>query len=90
MFSDLENNKEIVKGAYRKLKSYYYYNRNFLIMRKKITEFEADRENMEETFDAISYLLAHPRSKRAREYMKKIVGSIDFVVLPKKFDAESM
>ena len=55
MFSDLENNKEIVKGAYRKLKSYYYYNRNFLIMRKKITEFEADRENMEETFDAISY-----------------------------------
>lgn len=90
MFSDLENNKEIVKGAYRKLKSYYYYNRNFLIMRKKITEFEADRENMEETFDALSYLLAHPRSKRAREYMEKIVGSIDFVVLPKKFDAESM
>lgn len=88
MFNDLQSNKEIVEGAYRKLKSYYFYNRNFLIMREKITEFEVDEKKMEETFENLAYILAFPKTKRAKDYMKELIESIDFIVLPKKFDAE--
>ncbi len=88
MFRDLVRNKEIIKGAYRKLKSYYYYNRNYLIMRKKITEFESDEKNMNGVFEALAYMLAHPKAKKSKGYMQEIVNSIDFIVLPKKFEAE--
>ncbi len=40
MFGDVTQNIRMLKGAYRKLKSYYYYNKNFILMRKKIAVFE--------------------------------------------------
>lgn len=40
MFENIETNVEMLKGAYLKYKSYYYYNKNLLMMRKKIAEFE--------------------------------------------------
>ena len=42
MFKDKAQNIRMLKGAYRKLKSYYYYNKNFILMRKKIANFEFD------------------------------------------------
>ena len=36
MFKETEKTKVMIQGAYRKLKSYYYYNKNFMIMREKI------------------------------------------------------
>ena len=42
MFTDLDKNKEMLLGSYKKLKSYYHYNKNFVFMKKKIAELEAD------------------------------------------------
>ena len=42
MFSDLDKNKEMLLGSYKKLKSYYHYNKNFVFTKKKIAELEAD------------------------------------------------
>ena len=47
MFSDINKNQTMVLGAYKKIKSYYHYNKNFLFMRKKITEYEFDAEEMD-------------------------------------------
>ena len=88
MFSDFNENKRMLKGCYRKLKSYYYYNKNFIIMREKIAEFESDLNKMESTFDVLSNCLCHPYATSTREHLKSLYDSIDFIVLPKKFVSE--
>ena len=61
MFKDTEKTKIMIQGAYRKLKSYYYYNKNFMIMREKISYFEDDRANMYATFEKLAEALCHPK-----------------------------
>lgn len=88
MFKNVEETKLMIEGAYRKLKSYYYYNKNFLIMRKKIADFENDRDAMYATFEQLAFALCHP--VKARGYLNDLIDSVDFYVIPKKFDAESI
>lgn len=90
MFSDLDNNIRMLEGAYRKLKSYYYYNKNFLVMRKKITIFEDDENLMRIAFDEMAYFLAHPQSKKSVCFIQGLIDKIDFIVLPKKYEAEAI
>ena len=88
MFKNVEETKLMIQGAYRKLKSYYYYNKNFLIMRKKIADFEDNRDAMYATFEQLAFALCHP--VKSRGYLNDLINSVDFYVIPKKFDAESI
>lgn len=88
MFRDIKETKLMIQGAYRKLKSYYYYNKNFLIMRKKISDFECDPEAMEASFEQLAFALCHP--VKSRDYISKLLDSIDFFVIPKKFETDSI
>lgn len=88
MFKNVEETKLMIQGAYRKLKSYYYYNKNFLIMRKKIADFEDNRDAMYATFERLAFALCHP--VKSREYLNNLIDSVDFYVIPKKFYAESI
>ena len=70
-------------GVYKKLKSYYHYNKNFLLMRKKIASFEFDSEKMNLTLDFLAKIMKNPF-----DYSDKIndwINSIDYYVLPKAF-----
>lgn len=88
MFNDVNNNIKMVEGAYRKLKSYYYYNKNFLLMRKKIAEFEFDHAKMENTFFAMANAICHPKSNDSKDYFDTLINQIKFFVIPKKFDTK--
>lgn len=88
MFKNIEETKLMIQGAYRKLKSYYYYNKNFLIMRKKISDFEDDRDAMYATFDQLAFALCHP--VKSRGYLNDLINAVDFFVIPKKFYVESI
>ena len=90
MFKDIEKNIAMLKGAYRKLKRYYYYNKNFVMLKKKIAEFEYDHEKMEDTFSKLADVLAHPKKKASRDYIEGLIDRIDFYVLPKKFETEQV
>ena len=81
MFKDTRKNNEMVQGAYRKLKSYYYYNKNFMIMREKISSFEDDRDAMYATFEKLAEALCHPI--KMREYIDELIAQIDFYAIPK-------
>lgn len=83
MFKDIEKNITMLKGAYRKLKRYYYYNKNFVMLRKKIAAFEYDHEKMEDIFSKLAEVLAHPKKKTSRDYIDSLIDNIDFYVLPK-------
>jgi len=90
MFKDIKKNRLMVEGAYRKLKSYYYYNKNFLLMRKKIAEFEFNHEQMDKTFSNLANCLCHPQSRTSKVYLDSLVAAVDFFALPKKFDSEAV
>ena len=89
MFKDIENNKKMLEGAYRKIKSYYYYNKSFLFLRKKIAEFEQSQDSMDQTFSDLAYCLCHPNSAKCKAYFDNLIQNIDFYVIPKKFDSNN-
>ena len=83
MFSKESDNIEMLYGAYKKLKSYYHYNKNFLFMRDKIASFEYDAKRMDSTMGFLAKFLKNPS-----EYKKEInawIDSIDYYLLPKGF-----
>lgn len=86
MFSKYEKNINVVEGCYRKLKSYYYYNKNFISIREKIAHFENDENQMVEAFSHISALLSKPNSKVSKEYIQSLIDRIDFFAIPKGFE----
>ena len=76
----------MLKGAYRKLKSYYYYDTTFILIRKKIAEFESDHNKMDLTFKNMAEVLCHPNSKVSKCYLKQLLNHLDFYVIPKSFE----
>lgn len=89
MFKDELKTKIMLEGSYRKLKSYYYYNKNFILMREKISDFEIDENKMNKTFEKLSYCLCHSSSKKSKKYLDELIQNIDFYILPKKFESNN-
>ncbi len=80
MFDDYNKNLIMLKGAYKKLKSYYYYDKSLLFIKKKIAIFEDSEEVFNNTFS----ILANSLKCKNDEYFNSLIQLIDFVVLPKK------
>ena len=83
MFSDESENYNMLFGAYKKIKSYYHYNKNFLFMREKIAIFENDSIKMDSTLKHLAKVINDPIMYS--KDIKKWVDSIDYYVLPKSF-----
>jgi len=88
LFNDSKKVRDIVNSAYKKLKTYFYYNNSLLYMRKKISEFEYDEEQFSKSLNDISEVLCHPRKSNSLKQVNGWVDKIDFLVLPKSFDEE--
>lgn len=71
--------KAMLQGAYKKLKSYYYYDKTLLFIKKQIAEFESDDEKFKHTFDELAEALAN----EDRNYFAKLIEKLDFFVYPK-------
>ena len=89
MFNDNAVCLQMLEGSYRKLKSYYYYNKNYIIMREKIAIFESDEDAMRSSFGKLCHLLICPNSDEANLYFLDLLEQVDFCVLPKKFENEA-
>jgi len=89
IFSFGNKKKTIVmlEGAYRKLKSYFYYNKNFILLREKIVFFEANERRMQSTFQRLAEVLQKPNLQDSQSYFQNLIKKINFYVLPKKFES---
>lgn len=85
-FGNKKKNLVMVEGAYRKLKSHYYYNKNFILVREKIVNFENDAQRMQSTFEKLAEIIQRPNSDESIAYVQSLVSKIDFYALPKKFE----
>ncbi len=47
MFESVENNRKMILGAYRKLKSYYYYDKTILYNKISLAMWESDSHSFE-------------------------------------------
>jgi hypothetical protein len=90
VFTDLDKNKEMLLGSYKKLKSYYHYNKNFVFMKKKIAELEADEKHMLKVLENLAQLLADPDAEVNTQQIDDWLGKIDFYVMPKSFTSNSV
>lgn len=85
MFGDYDKNIIMLEGAYKKLKSYYYYDKSLLFIKKKIACFESSETLFHETFDT----LAQNLKCENHTYFDSLIKHIGFVVLPKKMGGSS-
>ena len=86
MFSNIDKNYEMIFGAYKKIKSYYYYNKNYIFMRQKISEFEYNHEHLKKVFGMLADLLMNPI--KYEEMINGWIESISYYVVPKTFKDE--
>ncbi len=75
----------MLQGAYKKLKSYYFYDKTLLFIKRKIAEFEADDNRFEKAFD----ILANKLISEDISYFEKLIEQVDYQVFPKSFVATS-
>lgn len=85
-FTSAKDIKLCLEGSYRKLKGYYFYNKNFLLIRSQIVDFEYNAEEMNKTFVCMADALLHPQKKSSKDFFEKLVSKVDFFLLPKKFE----
>lgn len=85
MFSDVNFNIIMLEGAYKKIKSYYHYNKNFVFMKQKVAQFEYDEGCMRETINMLAELLANPNKSANRKKISDWINDIDVYIMPKSF-----
>ena len=88
--NDVIFTKDDVIDAYRKLKTYFYYDNSDLFMKRKIADFEYNNEDIDYIFDHLAKIL-NTKSEDISEYFvtdKTILRDnlVDFYLLPKSFD----
>ncbi|MCM1044338.1 MAG: reverse transcriptase domain-containing protein [Candidatus Gastranaerophilales bacterium] len=85
MFNDLEKNREMLLGAYKKVKSYYHYNKNFVFMKQKVAKLEYDYQHMLNTIDKLAKILAYPNVMENSKSINAWIEKINFYIMPKSF-----
>lgn len=88
MFDNKETNISILEGSYRKLKSYYYYNKNFIFLKEKIAIFESNLLDMKQVFERLSEYLNNPNSIENKQFINELTNRVDFYILPKKIHSD--
>lgn len=78
MFKNTEEAIKGIEGIYKKLKSYYYYDKTLLHIKKRIVEYEANID-----FKEHLGVLAQKVIEKDKDYFDAMIERIDIVVLPK-------
>lgn len=88
MFESFENNKRMILGAYRKLKSYYYYDKTILYNKVSLAMWESDSHSFASRVNRLAEFMCTLEGKIDYDYLNPLMRSIDLVPMPKSF-AES-
>jgi len=81
IFKDINETLRMVEGSYKKLKSQFYFDKTKLFAKRRVAEFENDRNRFSKVLKVISENL----SCKNTNYFKALINQIDFRIMPKKF-----
>ena len=81
IFENREKAIQMVRGAYKKLKAYLYYDKTLVFAKKRLAVLESDREAFIKTLE----IIAENISNENVSFFDDLITEVDFRVLPKKF-----
>lgn len=87
MFSNKQKNKNMILGAYKKLKSYFYYDKTILYNKVRLSTWEADITNMNSRIDNLASFMASLGNNVDYDYLEMLLNGISLVPVPKSFQS---
>ena len=90
MFENVERNKRMVLGAYKKLKAYYYYDKTILHNKMRLSAWESDAESFDKKVQRLAQFMQTLEKDPDYEYANLLLNSIGFVPLPKAFEEDRL
>ena len=88
VFQDKEKNKDIIIGAYKKLKSYFYYDKTILYNKMRLSLWEANEIEMNARIEDLAVFLTTIESTCDYSYLRMLITGINLVPMPKSFDED--
>lgn len=86
MFEDKARNKEIIMGAYKKLKSYFYYDKTILYNKMRLSLWESNEAEMNMRVEELAAFLTTIESSCDYKYLRMLISGIKFIPMPKSFE----
>lgn len=77
MFESVENNRKMILGAYRKLKSYYYYDKTILYNKISLAMWESDSHSFENRVNRLAKFMCTLENEIDYNYVDDILIVID-------------
>ena len=85
MFEDKERNRKMIIGAYKKLKSYFYYDKTILYNKMRLATWESNEIEMNKRIEDLADFLSTLEVDCDYEYVKLLMSGVGFVPMPKAF-----
>ena len=85
MFENFANNKNMIFGAYKKLKSYYYYDKTILFNKVQLAMWESNPDSFSKRVDGLARFMCTLDGEIDYNYLTPFLRSIDLVPMPKSF-----
>ena len=85
MFENVSNNKTMILGAYKKLKSYYYYDKSALYNKMRIAMWEHPIEDMGHRIDDLANFMQSLEGNIDNDYLSMLLKKIGLIPMPKSF-----
>ena len=85
MFDNIENNKKMILGAYKKLKSYYYYDKTILYNKVKLASWESNPTLMNKSVDELASFMYTMNGRLDGGYLASKFHQVRLVPVPKSF-----
>lgn len=86
LFSDIETNKKIICGAFKKLKSYYYYDKSMLFNKLTLAVWENNYVLMDKRIAQLADFLCSLERTVDYDYLQQLFLGIELMPMPKAFD----
>ena len=86
LFSDIETNKKIIYGAFKKLKSYYYYDKSMLFNKLTLAVWENNYVLMDKRIAKLADFLCSLERTVDYDYLQQLFLAIELMPMPKAFD----
>lgn len=86
MFENIEKNRIMIDGAYKKIKSFFYYDKTMLYNKMQLATWE---QNMEHNKDELANFMLTLEKNTDTDYLSMLVKKISFIPMPKAFNIDS-
>lgn len=86
VFANFENNKIMIMGAYKKLKSYFYYDKTILYNKMRLATWECTIEDMKRRINDLASFMCSLETDTNTNYLSMLMKQIALIPMPKSFE----